>query len=146
MFMPLKNISTTMCEDCGDFYYYSAEMLEKGFYIKLTYRKSDREKDKHLYDELIEIHHFKKDLEGELLLVKTYILRWDKPLSPIETYRLLKDLLELFWLYSVDSIEPCLAMLEEMAVHYMETTKDEEYMENFYYDLGLILKSYAVGK
>jgi hypothetical protein len=136
MLMPVKNIKTIDIEGEETQLYFSAEMIEKGFYIRVRLDWNEKTDD---FLEILEINHCILDENRVLTLIENYDMYYDRVLAPIEMYRIIRDLQELFWLYTIDSNEPFLKILDEMFVGKCTVkNKDGVFFQSFERDLRLI--------
>lgn len=142
MNLPIEGLKVVMDEETEDLLYFNDRMLNDGVFIKYNaFENGEIELGQRgCIDSILEVGHLNQ-AEDIVLDAENFVLYWDVLLSPIQVYRMTKDIYDLYCNHTkYEFIE----IIRELSTQYISASmqsnseKCEEIIEDLKYDFELI--------
>lgn len=116
MNLPIKELESVVHNCTEDIYYFTEKMLSEGIFIKYNISENPEAElgERGCMDSYLEIGSL-NEVEGIVLGAEYYILYWSELLTPIQLYRMVKDVCEL---YSNHSKNEFVEIIRELSTQY----------------------------
>lgn len=101
MKIPVKGLKQLYLDDLDEYLFYNDELLKAGIYFKYTCIEEEKPEDQEFYKftGVVEVIFFEeREVDNESFVSKAWwsILFWNDDVEPIQLYRIIKDIYDLF--------------------------------------------------